>query len=115
MTTLPTLSDRQLPRQWRLGYEDPELAREFRAAPLGPHSERLRRLLEIMKAATPVAGRPVIVEREDGRMGIGVLPALLGDPIQIVGDPVEAGDWAEAERRAFAIRWRVVFGAELPA
>src|SRR5262245_32689982 len=113
MASTQALDDRQLPRQWRAEYADPELAREFRANPLGPHSDRLRRLAAMLRSA-PLAGRPVILEREDGRLDVGTLPDLIGDPIEISGEPVDGGDRAEAERRAFAIRWRAVFGTEVP-
>jgi hypothetical protein len=108
------LNDRQLPRQWRTEFDDPQLAHEFRAAPMGPHSDRLRRLLIVMRSAAPMAGRPLLVDREDGRLDVGVVPEVPGDPIVVPGDPVAQDDWPEAERRAFALRWKTVFGKDVP-
>ena len=60
-----------------------DLAREFKAKPLGPHSPDLQKLLKIMRW-DPVAGRVVAVQPErDGPWCLARLTGPKGHPMEI--------------------------------
>jgi hypothetical protein len=89
-----------------------QLAREFRAQPHGRHSAELQRVLSRMRSE-PFAGHHVLIQEHRGspyRLArFGTAPA---DPVSYTGDTfatLEQAEWA-----VFKLRWRTLFGSDLP-
>ncbi len=90
-----------------------DLAREFRAAPKGPHSDELQRVLHRMRWSAP-GGRYVLVTLEPGRRWmLARVPAVRGRPIETFPNQVFT-DPAQAEWHVFRLRWRELTGHDLP-
>lgn len=92
---------------------DRALAEEFRASPRGPHGERLRRLLVVMRQQ-PTAGKPVLLRLADERLMLAELPARRGEPLTLHRGQVFATRDDAAEWAAFRLRWRRLFDEVLP-
>ena len=92
---------------------DSALAAEFRASPLGPHGERLRRLLVVMRQQ-PTPGKPVFLRQGD-RLVLATLPARRGERLTLHPEQSFAERDAAAEWAAFRLRWQALFGESLPA
>jgi hypothetical protein len=88
------------------------LAQEFRARPYGRHSADLQRVLNRMRGE-PFPGRYILVQEHKGlpyRLAqLGSTPA---DPISYTGDTFRTLE--EAEWTVFKLRWRRIFGTDLP-
>lgn len=88
------------------------LAQEFRQQPHGRHSAELQRILHRMRSE-PFAGHYVLVRetsKEPYRLAqLGATPA---DPISYTGDTYAT--LADAEWAVFKLRWRRLFGTDLP-
>lgn len=90
-----------------------DLAREFRAAPAGPHSDELRRVLHRMRWGAP-GGRYVLVALEPGRRWmLARIPPHRGAPIETFPNLVFT-DLAHAEWHMFRVRWHELTGQDLP-
>ena len=88
------------------------LAQEFRAQPRGRHSAELQRVLNRMRAE-PFSGRYVLVQETKGLpYRLARLGAAPSEPISYTGDTfatLEDAEWA-----VFKLRWRRLFGSDLP-
>jgi hypothetical protein len=88
------------------------LAQEYRANPYGRHSADLQRILNRMRSA-PFAGRHVLVqERNDMPYRLARLGSTPSDPLNYTGDTFVT--LPEAEWAVFKLRWRELFGTDLP-
>jgi hypothetical protein len=89
------------------------IAREFRAQPHGRHSAELQRVLNRMRSE-PFAGHYMLVqEHKSSPYHLARLGATPADPISYTGDTfttLEQAEWA-----VFKIRWRALFGSDLPS
>jgi hypothetical protein len=91
---------------------DPALAAEFRAAPLGHHSDALARLLRVLRSE-PLEGKHVIVCVTPHReYRLGRLSAQRGSAVELVPDLVFDSP-AAAEWAVFVRRWEDRFGEPL--
>jgi len=99
--------DHELRRQLKAGIDD-SVVEEHRQNPLGergPHSDRLRRLLDYFRRA-PQAGKYVVVAVEPWReYRIGVLSGARGVAPQVLDEPIFASE-AEALHGVFLARIR---------
>ncbi|MCU1606673.1 MAG: hypothetical protein JWP46_3138 [Modestobacter sp.] len=91
---------------------DPALAAEFRATPLGHHSDALTRLLRVLRSE-PLEGKHVVVCVQPFRQyRLGRLTARRGAPVALlpglVFDSPAAAEWA-----VFLRRWEGYFGEPL--
>ena len=88
------------------------LAQEFRAQPRGRHSAELQRVLNRMRTE-PFSGRYVLVQETKGLpYRLARLGATPSEPISYTGDTfatLEDAEWA-----VFKLRWRRLFGRDLP-
>jgi hypothetical protein len=92
---------------------DTALAAEFRACPLGHHSPALQRLLRVFRTL-PVAGKHAALRVDDRRAWVIVaFNGIKGQPLVPVSDQVYT-DWSAVEWAVFRLRWRQVFGEDLP-
>lgn len=90
-----------------------DLAHEFRAAPKGPHSDELQRVLHRMRWSAP-GGRYVLFALEPGRRWmLARIPPTRGTPIETFANQVFT-DLGEAEWHVFRLRWRELTGQDLP-
>ena len=85
---------------------------EFRRRPIGAHSPRLQRVLNIMRH-DPSGWQVVLVcRRPFSAWVLGLMPPNRAMPMQIESEPVfasrEAAEWA-----VFCRRWRVHTGQDL--
>ena len=87
-----------------------DLAEEFRAAPSGPYSPELRRLLHLLWG-TPLPGRPVVVRIEGGKFAVGTLPERRGQPVPL--EPGTYDDHDAATWEVFRRRWEIATGQPL--
>jgi hypothetical protein len=89
-----------------------QVAQEFRAQPHGRHSAELQRVLNRMRAE-PYPGRHVLVqETKSLPYRLARLGATPSEPISYTGDTfatLEDAEWA-----VFKLRWRRLFGSDLP-
>jgi hypothetical protein len=91
---------------------DPALAAEFRATPLGHHSDALARLLRVLRSE-PLEGKHVVVCVQPFReYRLGRLTARRGAPVALVPGPVLDSP-AAAEWAVFLRRWEGYFGEPL--
>jgi hypothetical protein len=89
-----------------------DLAREFRAAPRGPHSPDLQRVLHRMRWSAP-GGRFVLVALDPGRRWmLAEVPLDRDLPMRTFPDRVFTS-LAEAEWHVFRVRWEALTGAAL--
>lgn len=88
-----------------------DLAKEFRAHPLGPYSRDLHRLLNFMRW-DPRHGRHVLLVLEPGvRWQLARLPLERGRKVELFD--VEFTSLEEAEWHVFKLRWQDLAGAPL--
>lgn len=88
------------------------LALEFRARPYGRHSAGLQRVLNRMRSE-PFSGRYVLVqERKGSPYRLAQLGSAPAAPISYTGDTFDTLE--EAEWAVFKLRWRRLFGTDLP-
>jgi hypothetical protein len=96
----------------RLCQDIAQLAHEFRAQPHGRHSADLQRVLNRMRSE-PFADHYILVqERRHQPYRLARLGATPADPISYTGDTfvtLEDAEWA-----VFKLRWRKLFGTDLP-
>jgi branched-chain amino acid transport system permease protein len=96
--------DRELRRQLKPLIDDQLLA-EHRSNPLGPHGDRLRRVLNYFRRA-PQAGKYVVVAVERWReYRLGKLSGVRGEAPQVLDEPVFRSE-EEALHGAFLARVR---------
>lgn len=89
-----------------------QLAHEFRARSHGRHSAELQRVLNCMRSE-PFAGHYVLVrECKDLPYRLARLGPTPADPISYTGDTFATLE--EAEWAVFRLRWRKLFGTDLP-
>jgi hypothetical protein len=89
------------------------LAQEFRRHPHGRHSAELQRILHRMRSE-PFAGRYVLVrESWHHPYRLAQLGTTQMEPITYTGDSFAT--LADAEWAVFKLRWRRLFGTDLPA
>lgn len=89
-----------------------DLAREFKASPLGPHSAELQKVLNVMRWQ-PNDGKYVLVATDEGDAWcLGRLPGRRGIKVEIDEDvrfdDIDAGWW-----HLFKLRWSYQTGREL--
>ena len=89
-----------------------DLALEFKAKPLGPHSAELQKALNVMRWQ-PNDGKYVLVSTDAGDAWcLGRLPGRRGIKVEIVADVrfdnFDAGLW-----HLFKLRWKYQTGQEL--
>ena len=90
-----------------------DLAQEFKAQPLGPHSRDLQKILNIMRWI-PNAGKPVVVcTRPYEEWCVAEQPAERGTPVKIYTEQPYA-DEGQAFWQVFKRRWSLLTGQELP-
>ena len=88
------------------------LTQEFRTKPHGRHSADLQRVLNRMRSE-PFAGHYVLVqERKDSPYRLARFGATPLEPISYTGDTFRSLE--EAEWAVFRLRWRRLFGTDLP-
>lgn len=96
----------------RLCQDVARLAQEFRDRLHGRHSAALQRVLNRMRSG-PFAGRYVLIqEHRNLPFRLARLGATLADPISYTGDTLSTLE--EAEWAVFKLRWRSLFGTDLP-
>ncbi len=88
-----------------------DLAREFREAPMGPHSAELQQLLSVMRWQ-PLKGKPIVVCTEPNReWRLGRNPGRRGEAIAFEGDPFD--NMGDALWALFRARWEAATGRSL--
>ncbi|MCS6877902.1 MAG: hypothetical protein RMK73_02015 [Geminicoccaceae bacterium] len=89
-----------------------DLAREFKADPLGEHSPDLQYLLHLMRRPSDRPFPCLVVEEDDERWRLAFLEPGAKSPPR----PTEVvfTDLREAEWYVFKLRWRELAGEELP-
>lgn len=96
----------------KLCQDGAQLAQEFRANPHGRHSAGLQRVLNCMRSE-PFSNHYVLVqERKDQPYRLARLGSTPADPVSYTGDTfvtLEDAEWA-----VFKLRWRMLFGTDLP-
>jgi hypothetical protein len=104
-----------LPQGWLKALRDPALAIEFRRAPFGPHSDALQRLLTVMQQTQPVAGKPIYLTTPSGETWLLEVPSHPRHRLIPRLGPATERTTEELEIEAFGLRWKALFGEELPA
>ncbi|WP_158969300.1 hypothetical protein [Chachezhania sediminis] len=90
-----------------------DLAREFRAAPKGPHGPELRKLVHRFRWSG-IGGRWCLITVEAGaRWMLALLPDIRGEEIRTFPDTTFTS-LEDAEWHVFRIRWKAHTGQDLP-
>jgi hypothetical protein len=90
-----------------------DLAQEFKAQPLGPHSRELQKVLSIMRWM-PKASKPIVVcTKPYEQWCVGELPADRCTAVTVLTEH-SYDDEGEAFWQVFKRRWHVLTGHELP-
>ena len=89
-----------------------DLALEFKAKPIGPHSDELQKVLNVMRWQ-PNEGKYVLVRTDAGDAWcLGRLPARRGLEVEIFTD-IRFEDHAQGLWHLFKLRWKCQTGQEL--
>ena len=96
---------------YRIDPDRTDLAEEFKANPLGPHSPELRRVLNRMRLER-VRGRYVLVETQPGQYTLAQLSGVRGIAPMLIEEHVFQ-DPEDAEWVVFKLRWKKLTGREL--
>ena len=98
-----------MPSHFRIDSIRTDLAREFKANPMGPHSAELQRIVTRMRWGE-LEGRYVLVERVPHREWVlGRLSGQRGVDVTILEDEVFTSQ-ADAEWTVFKLRWQAITG-----
>jgi hypothetical protein len=90
-----------------------DLVEEFRRRPVGRHSGDLRRMLNAMRT-DPALPRYILVCLEpQRRWRLAVKQPGRGKPVELLDHP-PFDDPLDAEWQVFRLRWKQLFGEELP-
>lgn len=101
-----------MPSQYPIDPSRTDLAREFMANPMGPHSAALQRIVTRMRD-TEAAGRYVLVTRIPYQeWGLGQLSGRRGADVTLLEDQVFTS-LEDAERAVFKMRWEQITGEPL--
>lgn len=96
---------------YKIQPEDKQVIEEFRRNPIGNHSPRLQRILNLFRGA-PIAGKYVLVSRiPHSEWVLGQLTGKRGEPIQMTNQVFHS--IKEAEWYVFKRRWKHYTGDEL--
>ena len=91
--------------------EDKSVVEEFRRNPIGNHSPRLQRVLNLFRGA-PMAGKYVLVcRRPHSEWALGQLTGGRGEPIQMSNQVFHSIE--DAEWYVFRQRWKHYTGEDL--
>ena len=103
-----------MPSQYPIDPSRTDLAREFMANPMGPHSAALQRIVTRMRDTEPAAGRYVLVTRDPvPGMGPGrSFQASAASIVTLLEDQVFTS-LEDAERAVFKMRWERITGVPL--
>ena len=90
-----------------------DLAAEFMANPIGPHSPDLQQILWLFRGAAP-AGKHVLVCLEPHRKWmLAQMDGRPGKPLKLHKNVI-FGTLEDAERAVFRLRWKAATGQTLP-
>jgi hypothetical protein len=92
----------------------PDLVAEFRANPIGRHSPDLRLLLNTLRNADGDEPWLLVCVEPHRAWRLARKRAGRGQPVTLVDDHVFTSP-EEAEWAAFRLRWRRMFGRDVPA
>lgn len=101
-----------MPSQYPIDPSRTDLAREFMANPMGPHSAALQRIVTRMRDSEP-AGRYVLVTSIPYQEWVlGQLSGQRGVDLTLLEDQVFTSI-EDAERAVFKMRWELITGSPL--
>lgn len=101
-----------MPSQYPIDPSRTDLAREFMANPMGPHSAALQRIVTRMRDIEP-AGRYVLVTRVPYQEWVlGQISGQRGVDLTLLEDQVFTSK-EDAERAVFKLRWELITGSPL--
>ena len=96
---------------YKIEPEDKSVVEEFRRNPIGNHSPRLQRVLNLFRGA-PMAGKYVLVcRRPHSEWVLGQLTGRRGEPIQMSNQVFHSIE--DAEWYVFRQRWKHYTGEDL--
>jgi hypothetical protein len=96
---------------YRIQPQDKEVIPEFRRAPIGNHSPRLQRILNLFRGA-PMADKYVLVcRRPHEEWVLAQLTGKRGEPLRMTNQVFRSIE--EAEWHVFKQRWKHYTGEEL--
>lgn len=89
-----------------------DLAREFKAAPLGPHSAELQKVVQIMRWGSSRQKTIIICTQHHREWRLGRMGAARGDKLTEIGATFTT--YAEAAWACFRARWQEATGQTCP-
>ena len=90
-----------------------DLVAEFRHRPVGRHSGDLRRMLNAMRNHPDLPPYILVCEQPQRRWRLALKTPGRCTPVELVDHP-PFDDPLEAEWQVFRLRWKALFGEELP-
>jgi hypothetical protein len=89
-----------------------DLAREFKAAPLGPHSPELQKVVQIMRWGGSRGKTIIICTKHHSEWRLGRMGDARGQAVVELGDPFTS--YAAASWACFRARWQEATGQACP-
>jgi hypothetical protein len=97
---------------YRIDSSRADLAREFKAAPFGPHSPELQKVVQVMRWGSSRGKTIIICTKHHREWKLGCMGAARGQVVTEVGPAFTS--YAEATWACFRARWQEATGQACP-
>lgn len=97
---------------YRIDPSRSDLAREFKAAPFGPHSPELQKVVQIMRWGSSRGKTIIVCTKHHREWKLGRMGDTRGQAVIELGNPFAS--YAAASWACFRARWQEVTGQACP-
>lgn len=97
---------------YRIDPSRTDLAKEFKANPIGHHSPDLQRLLNLFRGGPPKGKFILVCTKPHEEWVLGQLAGVRGEPVKMIRDKVFTRI-EDAEWEVFRLRWKEHTGQDL--
>jgi len=87
-----------------------DLIEEFNRNPDGPHSAELEKVIMRLRTGRMEERFIIVCTRRGSEWSVGRMPTVRGRPVELI-DGAVYGDYNDAAREVFRLRWEAVTGA----
>ena len=101
-----------MPFIYKLDQRDHDVVSEFQQKPIGHHSPKLQRVLNVFRGEDAKDKYVLICTKPNKEWTLGLLPGERGEPVKILKDQVFT-NVEDAEREVFRRRWKKYTGRDL--
>ena len=97
---------------YKVSQQDHSVVEEFQQKPIGHHSPKLQRVLNVFRGEDPKDKYVLICTKPHKEWTLGLLSGERGKPVKILKDKVYT-NVEDAEREIFRRRWKKYTGSEI--